>query len=232
MAPPLVAAAVAKAFEAGAKSTIKTTREQSVSILGYDFLGLISRLGMFFAIAFIINAYFVASIKGGIWLNSAANIFGFHFPQTLPQWLVDLFTVGIGSKGLAVSPTPTAEGQFNPPDWNKKFEVGGEFAGMTYFDYGSIEHRKATGTESKLLQGVGITITFWQIVQTIAVLLVIVEAMQYTKGLKEKTLEHPNGQRPNVTTIAVFSLLGLGLSLVTFPQIITKAQEMRIINGN
>ena len=231
MAPPLVAAAVAKAFEAGAKSTIKTTREQSVSILGYDFLGLISRLGMFFMIAFIINAYFVASIKGGIWLNSAANIFGFHFPQTLPQWLVDLFTVGIGSKGIAVSSTPTAPGQFNPPDWNKKFEVGGEFAGMTYFDYGSIEHRQATGTGSKL-QGAGITITFWQIVQTIAVLLVIVEAMQYTKGLKEKTLEHPNGQRPNVTTIAVFSLLGLGLSLVTFPQIITKAQEMRIINGN
>jgi len=232
LAPPLVAAAVAKAFEAGAKSTIKTTREQSVSILGYDFLGLVSRLGMFFIIAFLINAYFVASIKGNIWLNSAANIFGFHFPQTLPQWLVDLFTVGIGSKGLAVSPTPTAEGQFNPPDWTKKFEVGGEFAGMKYFDYGSIEHRQATGTESKLLQGAGITITFWQIVQTIAVLLVIVEAMQYTKGLKEKTLEHPNGQRPNVTTIAVFSLLGLGLSLVTFPQIISKAQEMRIINGN
>jgi len=231
LAPPLVAAAVAKAFEAGAKSTIKTTLDQSVSILGYDFLGLISRLGMFFAIAFIINAYFVASIKGGIWLNSAANIFGFHFPQTLPQWLVDLFTVGIGSKGIAVSPTPTAPGQFNPPDWNKKFEIGGEFAGMKYFDYGSIEHRQATGTESKL-QGASITITFWQIVQTIAVLLVIVEAMQYTKGLKEKTLEHPNGQRPNVTTIAVFSLLGLGLSLVTFPQIITKAQEMRIINGN
>jgi len=55
--------------------------------------------------------------------------------------------------------------------------------------------------------------------------------MQYTKGLKEKTLEHPNGQRPNVTTIAVFSLLGLGLSLVTFPQIIQRAQELRIIKN-
>ena len=86
--------------------------------------------------AFLINAYFIASIKGGIWLNAAANVFGFHFPQTLPQWLVDLFTVGIGSKGIAVSSTPTAAGQFNPPDWNKKFEVGGEFAGMKYFDYG------------------------------------------------------------------------------------------------
>jgi len=231
LAPPLVAAAVAKAFEAGAKSTIKTTRQQSVSILGYDFLGLVSRLSMFFIIAFIINAYFVASIKGGIWLNSAANVFGFNFPQTLPQWLVDLFTVGIGSKGFTVSSTPTAAGQFNPPNWDSKFEVGGEFAGMTYFDYGTIEHRQATGNEkSSLLRGAGITITFWQIVQTIAILLVIVEAMQYTKGLKEKTLEHPNGQRPNVTTIAVFSLLALGLSLVTFPQIISKAQEMRIIN--
>ena len=55
-----------KAFQAGAKGAIKTTREQSVSILGYDFLGLISRLAIFFGIAFLINAYFVASIKGNI----------------------------------------------------------------------------------------------------------------------------------------------------------------------
>jgi len=231
LAAPLVAAAMAKAFESGAKSTIKTTREQSVSILGYDFLGLISRLSIFFLISFLINAYFIASIKGNIWLNSAASVFGFHFPQTLPQWLVDLFTVGIGSKGIAITSTPIGAGKFNPPLWDEKFKAGGEFEGMTYFDYGTIEHRQATGTASKLIEGAGITITFWQIVQTIAVLLVIVEAMQYTKGLKEKTLEHPNGQRPNVTTIAVFSLLGLGLSLVTFPQIISKAQEMRIING-
>ena len=220
-----------KAVQAGAKGAIKTTREQSVSILGYDFLGLISRLAIFFGIAFLINAYFVASIKGNIWLNSAASVFGFHFPQTLPQWLVDLFTVGIGSKGITISSTPVGAGKFNPPLWEEKFKAGGEFEGMTYFDYGTIEHRQATGTASKLIEGAGITITFWQIVQTIAILLVIVEAFQYNRMLKEKTLEHPNGQKPNVTTLAVFSMLGLGLSLVTFPQMIQKAQEMRIVNG-
>jgi len=226
----LLTGAALKAFEAGAKSTIKTTREQSVSILGYDFLGLVSRLGMFFIIAFLINAYFVASIKGNIWLNSAANVFGFHFPQTLPQYLVDLFTVGIGPKPFEVSATPTAAGMFNPPDWDKKFEVGGEFAGLKYFDYGSISHHQAKPDYIPPLATAGITITFWQIIQIIAVILVIVEAMQYSKKLKEKTLEYPNGQRPNVTTLGVFSLLALGLSLITFPQIIQKVQEMRIVN--
>ena len=220
-----------KAFQAGAKGAIKTTREQSVSILGYDFLGLISRLAIFFGLAFLINAYFIASIKGNIWLNSAASVFGFHFPQTLPQWLVDLFTVGIGSKGFSVSATPTAAGMFNPPDWDKKFDIGGEFAGLKYFDYGSIAHHQAKPDYIPPLPTAGITITFWQIVQTIAILLVIVEAFQYSRMLKEKTLEYPNGQKPNVTTLAVFSMLGLGLSLVTFPQMIQKAQEMRIVNG-
>jgi len=227
----LLTGAALKAFEAGAKSTIKTTREQSVSILGYDFLGLISRLSIFFIVAFLINAYFVASIKGGIWLNAAANVFGFHFPQTLPQWLVDLFTVGIGTKGIPISTTPTAAGMYNPPDWNKKFEVGGEFAGLKYFDYGSIAHHQHQPDFDPTFTRAGITITFWQIIQIIAVLLVIVEAMQYTKGLKEKTLEHPNGQKPNVTTLGVFSLLALGLSLITFPQIIQRVQEMRIVNN-
>ena len=60
---------------------------------------------------------------------------------------------------------------------------------------------------------------------------VIVEAMQYSKKLKEKTLEFPNGQKPNVTTLGVFSLLALGLSLITFPQIIQRVQEMRIVNN-
>jgi len=222
----ILAGPALKAFQAGAKSTIKTTREQSVSILGYDFLGLISRLSIFFIVAFLINAYFIASIKGNIWLNSAANVFGFHFPQTLPKYLVDLFTVGIGPKPF--EPTATSEeflagqsyqkGRFNPPNWDKKY------------DFGSIEHRQADPDYFNGHTFPTITITFWQIIQIIAVLLVIVEAMQYSKKLKEKTIEHPNGQKPNITTLGVFSLLALGLSLITFPQIIQRVQEMRIVN--
>ena len=68
-------------------------------------------------------------------------------------------------------------------------------------------------------------ITFWQIVQVISVLIVVMEYMQYDRMLKE------TDQKPNVTTSAVFAMIGLGLSLITFPQIVQKIQEMRVING-
>ena len=152
-------------IEEGVKRGLKASREYSVSVLGYDFIGLISRLAIFFLTGFLINSYFQATIQGGIWLNSLAGFFGVKFPDTLPEWTVKLFTTGYHN------------------------------------------------------------ITFWQIVQTIAVLIVVVEYMQYDRMLKQ------NNEKPNVTTIAVFAMIGLGLSLITFPQIIQKIQEMRILNN-
>ena len=152
--------------EEGMKRGLKASREYSVSVLGYDFIGLISRLVIFFLTGFLINSYFQATIQGGIWLNSLAGFFGLNFPTTLPEWVTKLFTTGLKN------------------------------------------------------------ITFWQIVQTIAVLIVVVEYMQYDRMLKEKQ------EKPNVTTTAVFAMIGLGLSLITFPQIIQKVKEMRIINGS
>jgi len=151
--------------EEGMKRGLKASREYSVSVLGYDFIGLISRLAIFFLTGFLINSYFQATIQGGIWLNSLAGFFGLNFPTTLPEWTTKLFTTGFHN------------------------------------------------------------ITFWQIVQTIAVLIVVVEYMQYDRMLKEKD------EKPNVTTTAVFAMISLGLSLITFPQIIQKVKEMRIING-
>ena len=152
--------------EEGMKRGLKASREYSVSVLGYDFIGLISRLAIFFLTGFLINSYFQATIQGGIWLNSLAGFFGLNFPTTLPEWVTKLFTTGFHN------------------------------------------------------------ITFWQIVQTIAVLIVVVEYMQYDRMLKEKQ------EKPNVTTTSVFAMIGLGLSLITFPQIIQKVKEMRIINGS
>jgi len=151
--------------EEGMKRGLKASREYSVSVLGYDFIGLISRLAIFFLTGFLINSYFQATIQGGIWLNSLAGFFGLNFPTTLPEWVTKLFTTGFHN------------------------------------------------------------ITFWQIVQTIAVLIVVVEYMQYDRMLKQ------TNEKPNVTTTAVFAMIGIGLSLVTFPQIIQKVKEMRIING-
>jgi len=151
--------------EEGMKRGLKASREYSVSVLGYDFVGLISRLTIFFITGFLINSYFRATISGGIWLNSLAGFFGLNFPTTLPEWTTKLFTTGFHN------------------------------------------------------------ITFWQIVQVISVLIVVMEYMQYDRMLKEKQ------ERPNVTTGAVFAMIGLGLSLITFPQIVQKMQEMRVING-
>ena len=150
--------------EEGMKRGLKASREYSVSVLGYDFVGLISRLAIFFLTGFLINSYFQATIQGGIWLNSLAGFFGLNFPATLPEWTTKLFTTGFHN------------------------------------------------------------ITFWQIVQVIAVLIVVVEYMQYDRLLKQ------TDQKPNVTTTAVFAMIGLGLSLITFPQIIQKVKEMRILN--
>ena len=150
--------------EEGMKRGLKASREYSVSVLGYDFIGLISRLAIFFLTGFLINSYFQATIQGGIWLNSLAGFFGLNFPTTLPEWVTKLFTTGFHN------------------------------------------------------------ITFWQIVQVIAVLIVVVEYMQYDRMLKQ------TNEKPNVTTGAVFAMIGLGLSLITFPQIIQKVKEMRILN--
>jgi len=151
--------------EEGMKRGLKASREYSVSVLGYDFIGLISRLAIFFLTGFLINSYFQATIQGGIWLNSLAGFFGLNFPTTLPEWVTKLFTTGFHN------------------------------------------------------------ITFWQIVQVIAVLIVVMEYMQYDRMLKQ------TNEKPNITTGAVFAIIGLGLSLITFPQIIQKVKEMRIING-
>ena len=152
-------------LQEGMKRGLKASREYSVSVLGYDFIGLISRLTIFFLTGFLINSYFQATIQGGIWLNSLAGFFGLNFPTTLPEWTTKLFTTGYHN------------------------------------------------------------ITFWQIVQTIAILILVVEYMQYDRTLKQ------TNEKPNVTTSAVFAMIGLGLSLITFPQIIQKVKEMRIING-
>ena len=151
--------------EEGMKRGLKASREYSVSVLGYDFIGLVSRLALFFLTGFLINSYFQATIQGGIWLNSLAGFFGLNFPTTLPEWVTKLFTTGFHN------------------------------------------------------------ITFWQIIQVIAVLIVVVEYMQYDRMLKQ------TNEKPNTTTIAVFTIISLGLSLITFPQIVQKIKEMRIING-
>ena len=199
----------------GARAGLKASKQYSVSVLGYDFIGLIMRLAVFYFAAFVINSYFIATIKGGIWLNTFMSLLGSQpFPQTLPQWVIDLFTVGVGSKGFTISQTPTAQGKFNPTGWSESY------------DYGSLEHQQIDPTMAPPINRAGFTVNFWQIIQVISILLVIVEYTQYERKLKEE------GKKPNATTVAVFTMISLALSLMVFPQVIQKIEEMRILNGS
>ena len=76
------------------KKGLKSSREFSVSQLGYDFIGLFIRLAFFLLMGVLVQSYFTASIVGGNWLNSVAGFFNIKFPSTLPEWVVKLFTTG------------------------------------------------------------------------------------------------------------------------------------------
>ena len=78
----------------GAKAGLKASKQYSVSVLGYDFVGLSMRLFLFLGVGVLVQAYFTATIAGGNWLNTVAGFFNIKFPSTLPEWLTKLFTTG------------------------------------------------------------------------------------------------------------------------------------------
>jgi len=80
--------------EEGMKRGLKASREYSVSVLGYDFIGLAMRLFLFLAVGVLIQSYMTATIKGGSFLNSIAGFFNIKFPDTLPEPIIKLFTTG------------------------------------------------------------------------------------------------------------------------------------------
>ena len=151
----------------GARAGLKASKQYSVSVLGYDFIGLSMRLFLFLGVGVLIQSYFTATIAGSGFIKTIAGFFNINLPPAISEdsFLYKLFTDG----------------------WNG--------------------------------------IAFWQILQVTAILLVIVEYMQYDRMLKEKD------QKPNATSQAVFLIIAIALSLMVFPQTIQKIKEMRIING-
>ena len=147
-----------------ARAGLKASKQYSVSVLGYDFIGLSMRLFLFLGIGVLIQAYMTATIKGGSFLNNIAGFFNIKFPDTLPEPITKLFTTGYNG------------------------------------------------------------ITFWQILQFAAILLVVFEYMQYDRMLKEK------GEKPNASTTALFLLIALALSVMVIPETVQKFKEMRILN--
>ncbi len=67
-------------------------------------------------------------------------------------------------------------------------------------------------------------VSFWDIVKIIATLLVIVETFNYLEEVKAR------GNKPSPYTLGVFAILITGLALITFPEIISRVQEIRAMN--
>ena len=132
---------------------------------GYDFIGLITRIFIFFAIGYLIDLYFKASIAGGTILNTIAASLGLALPTTMPDWLRQLFQEGYHG------------------------------------------------------------VSFWKIIQVIAILIVVMEYVQYIRTLKEK------GETANASTTALFVLLGAALTIATVPQVVQMVKERQIITG-
>ena len=67
-------------------------------------------------------------------------------------------------------------------------------------------------------------VSFWDIVKIIATLLVIVETFNYLEEVKSR------GNKPSPYTLGVFAILITGLALITFPEILSRVQEIRAMN--
>ena len=175
------------------KATEKTGRLLE-SKLGYDFINLITKIVLFYSIAFVISKYMEAVIyfQGG--LQTVAGFFGIKLVQSdqLPKQWVELFV----SETEVASSTPTAPGKFNPPGWDRPY------------DYGTLEHQKA---EPHLFPKKQTKFKFWDFVNAIAVFYIGWEAYKYFE----------NGGR-DFLTIGIFTMLVLVLSVLSFSKFIGK----------
>jgi len=200
------------AREIGKRGT-KVTGEFLEQKLGYNFIDLVTKLALFYVIAFMISKYMEAIIyfQGG--LSTIAGFLGIKMAQAdqLPRKWVELFVDTSGTTGS----TPTAwsstesgqkSGQFNPPGWDKPY------------DYGSVQHQEA---EPYLFPEKEVKFKFWDLVNAIVIFYIGWEAYKYYR----------NGGR-DFLTIAIFSLLGLMVGMLSFSKFLGKFSLNRFQEEN
>jgi len=78
----------------GSLIAAKAGKETLRELAGYDFVGLLTRLVIFFVIALIIAKIFEAMILGAAGLRTAANLFGIPLPSHVPDAIRKLFDEG------------------------------------------------------------------------------------------------------------------------------------------
>ena len=162
---------------------------------GYNFVDLVTKLALFYIVAFLIAKYMEAVIyfQGG--LATIAGFFGIKFAQAdqLPKQWVELF---VDTNQQTFTSTPTAPGQFNPPGWDKPY------------DYGSVQHQES---EPYLFPQKEVKYKFWDLINGIAVLYIGWEAYKYYKNAQLDP-----GKEVDYLTMAIFSLLVLMIGVLSF----------------
>ena len=192
------------AREIGKRGT-KVSGEFLEKKLGYNFVDLVTKLALFYVIAFLIAKYMEAIIyfQGG--LSTIAGFFGIKMAQAdqLPKQWVELF---VDTNQQTYTSTSTAPGQFNPPGWDKPY------------DYGTPEHQEA---EPYLFPEKEIKFKFWDLVNAIVIFYIGWEAYKYYR----------NGGR-DFLTLAIFSLLGLMVGVLSFSKFLGKFSLNRFQEEN
>ena len=182
------------AKEIGKRGT-KVSGEFLEKKLGYNFVDLVTKLALFYIIAFLIAKYMEAIIyfQGG--LSTVAGFFGIKMAQAdqLPKQWVELF---VDTNQQTYTSTPTASGHFNPPGWDRPY------------DYGTPEHQQA---EPYLFPEKEVKFKFWDLVNAIVIFYIGWETYKYYR----------NGGR-DFLTLAIFSLLGLMVGVLSFSKFLGK----------
>jgi len=192
------------AKEIGKRGT-KASGEFLEKKLGYNFVDLVTKLALFYIIAFLIAKYMEAIIyfQGG--LSTVAGFFGIKMAQAdqLPKQWVELF---VDTNQQTYTSTPTAPGQFNPPGWDRPY------------DYGTPEHQEA---EPYLFPEKEVKFKFWDLVNAIVIFYIGWETYKYYR----------NGGR-DFLTIAIFSMLGLMVGVLSFSKFLGKFSLNRFQEEN
>ena len=182
------------AKEIGKRGT-KASGEFLEKKLGYNFVDLVTKLALFYIIAFLIAKYMEAIIyfQGG--LSTVAGFFGIKMAQAdqLPKQWVELF---VDTNQQTYTSTPTGAGKFNPPGCDKPY------------DYGTPEHQEA---EPYLFPEKEVKFKFWDLVNAIVIFYIGWEAYKYYR----------NGGR-DFLTMAIFSLMGLMIGVLSFSKFLGK----------
>ena len=179
--------------------------------LGYNFVDLITKLVLFYSIAFLIAKYMEAVIyfQGG--MATIAGFFGIKISQAdqLPRQWVEL-SVDVNQKTYTA--TPTGAGQFNPPGWDKPY------------DYGSVQHQEA---EPYLFPQKEVKYKFWDLINAIVVFYIGWEAYKYYDNANKDP-----DKKVDFLTLAIFSLLMLAVGVLSFSKFLGRFSFNRFQEEN